>query len=498
MTSSTPRRPVRERFRLRITLLDSDPEIWRTLDVDGSLRLDELHDAIQLVMGWRDVHLHEISELDPTARASRLPQIGRPPRRWMPDDQLADASDGLAYSGFEQQLLDEREADVASVFEPFDGPLFYWYDFGDDWMHRIDLIEREPVDAPDASIATDASMPPWSRRVELVAGERRGPLEDSGGPHGYAELLEKLADADPARHLDASTWAAAIIWPEASIDPDAFDREAIDRELELRFEVPSDMSGLRTGDDSDPVDETAPIVDLLQRLPGPLRSELRRRLRTAGALEPVMIEADAAARMVRPFAWLCERVGADGLTLTKAGWMPPAVVHEGMTELGWIDDWIGASNREDITWPMRTLRETARRYGLVRVAKGRLLRTAVGARLQDDPVALWRHLATATVERTRSEAERMTTVLLAVEVVCGTRGEFTRFGNAVALGLDALGWSRSNGMPLDAYDGIEMVRDVWHVLVDLGAIRRVRGLVGYSEEPTPAGLAFARAMLGVR
>ena len=243
----TPRRPGRERFRLRITLLDSDPEIWRTLDVDGSLRLDELHDAIQLVMGWRDVHLHEFSDFDPTARASRLPQIGRTPRRWMPDEQLADASDDLAYSGFEQQLIDERDADVASVFEPFDGPLFYWYDFGDDWMHRIDLIEREAVDAPDAS------MPPWSRRVELVAGERRGPLEDSGGVHGYAELLEKLADPDPARHLDASTWATAVAWPEASVDPDAFDRQAIDRELQLRFEAPSDMSGLRTGDGTDPV-----------------------------------------------------------------------------------------------------------------------------------------------------------------------------------------------------------------------------------------------------
>ena len=211
----------------------------------------------------------------------------------------------------------------------------------------------------------------------------------------------------------------------------------------------------------------------------------------------MIIETDAAARMVRPFTWLCERIGADGLTLTKAGWMPPAVVHEGMTELGWIDGWIGASNREDITWPMRTLRESARRYGLVRVVKGRLLRTAAGARLQDDPIALWRHLATATVERTRSDAERMAAVLLAVEVACGTRGEITRFGNAVALGLGALGWTRSDGMPLDAYDGIELARDVWHVLVDLGALRRVRGLVGYSEEPTPAGRAFARAMLGV-
>src|SRR4051812_4300760 len=33
--------------------------------------------------------------------------------------------------------------------------------------------------------------------------------------------------------------------------------------------------------------------------------------------------------------------------------MPPAFVLDGMTTLGWGDDWIGEANRQDLTYPMR-------------------------------------------------------------------------------------------------------------------------------------------------
>lgn len=43
--------------RLRISLNDVEPEVWRTTDmpVAGSLKM--LHDVIQSAMGWRDYHL---------------------------------------------------------------------------------------------------------------------------------------------------------------------------------------------------------------------------------------------------------------------------------------------------------------------------------------------------------------------------------------------------------------------------------------------------------
>ncbi|GAA1814411.1 plasmid pRiA4b ORF-3 family protein [Agromyces neolithicus] len=500
----------RERFRLRITLQGSSPEIWRTLDVDGALRLDELHDAIQIAMGWRDCHLHQFTDHDPHVPERGIPRIGRPPRLWMPGDQLAEAQhdaqftaqfggplDAFGRTRPEEQLIDEHEADVASAFEPNGGPLYYWYDFGDDWWHRIDLIERERVDAPGAS------QPPWARRTELVIGELVAPFEDSGGVHGYEELLERLADEQAPDHADAVAWVAATTWPETPpqpFDADTFDRDAVDDELRLRFELKSDMSGLLLGRDDDPVDESAAIVELLDALAPPLRGALRRRLRAAGALDQVAIDAETAARMVRPFTWLLGRVGDSGLTLTNAGWMPPATVREGMTTLGWADDWFGTANREDHTAPIRELRAAARTLGLIRLAKGRLLRTSAGAKLHDDPIALWRHVATAAVERRRGDLERLAAILAATELACGGDGELQPLSAAVARGLDALGWRRSDGWQLGAGDTIDLVRPTWYLLGQLGVLGPEQ-LRAWPRPPRPAvaeGRAFARAMLGVR
>ncbi|WP_022888597.1 plasmid pRiA4b ORF-3 family protein [Agromyces italicus] len=497
-----------ERFRLRISLVESEPEIWRTLDVDGRLTLDELHDAIQIAFGWHDVHLHEFGEREPWPTARRLPTIGRPQRRWLPAEQLDEAAHGAEHLDHHEELLDESAADVASVFDLMNAPLYYWYDFGDDWWHRIDLIERERSDAPDAS------QPPWRRRVELVRGERRGPLEDSGGVHGYAELCERLADESAPGHRDALEWVRETAWPGDpgidagtdryglgdGFDPEAFDHGAVDRALAARFE-----EGAAAGD-ARPVSPDVPLATLLQRMPPAYRAPVLRRLRTAGALDvvaPQMLEAEIeqeAARMVRPFLWLGERIGDRGLALTQAGWMPPAAVTEGMTELGWIEDWVGKANREDITTPIRELRAAARRFGLVRVAKGRLLRTALGTRLQRDPVALWRHLVGAVVDRAGSASAHDAVLLAAIEVACGTPGNLSAYGRAVATGLDALGWGLRNGLPLDSRDGIELVRDTWRLFGALGCFDDdpARPRIGGNGAPNRGGRLFAEAVLGVR
>src|SRR5688500_6707049 len=43
---------------LRLELRDVTPMVWRILRVPADLRLDDLHHAIQSVMGWDDFHPH--------------------------------------------------------------------------------------------------------------------------------------------------------------------------------------------------------------------------------------------------------------------------------------------------------------------------------------------------------------------------------------------------------------------------------------------------------
>ena len=53
-----PSPPGQSAFRLRITLDEVVPTVWRRLLVPGSVRLAKLHDMFQAAVGWTDSHLH--------------------------------------------------------------------------------------------------------------------------------------------------------------------------------------------------------------------------------------------------------------------------------------------------------------------------------------------------------------------------------------------------------------------------------------------------------
>jgi hypothetical protein len=113
----------------------------------------------------------------------------------------------------------------------------------------------------------------------------------------------------------------------------------------------------------------------------------------AGVLQPVLVNAETAARMVRPYAWLLDRAGTEGIKLTAAGYLPPVHVEAIVEELGLAEEWIGSHNREVQTLPVMEFRESALRLGLLRKDKGLLLATPCGRELRDDPSAVWWHLA---------------------------------------------------------------------------------------------------------
>ena len=48
-----------EIYQIKVTLLGTDPPIWRRLLIPADLTLEQLHDVLQSAMGWEDCHLHE-------------------------------------------------------------------------------------------------------------------------------------------------------------------------------------------------------------------------------------------------------------------------------------------------------------------------------------------------------------------------------------------------------------------------------------------------------
>lgn len=408
------------RHRLRLALIGSEPAIWREFEIDGRLPLRMLHLAIQVIMGWREAHLHQFIDADPL---ERMPPTAR---RWAP-------------AGFEnaEGTLDEGDFSVDDVL---DGrpTLWYEYDFGDGWTHRIDAIDRRDDEHHLAPVV-------------LLDGGNRGPYEDSGGPHGYAEKLAILADPAHPEHHDIADWARVTVGPWAPLDPASFDPVGVQSELNLLFNPagsgisPYDMSGLvKIEEIRHPRDlaEDSPLVNIASVLPPPIRSELRQHLGRTGALGPVDIDEASIADVIRPFIWLMGAVGTGGMVLTSAGRLPPATVLTGMTELGWIDGWIGKGNREDLTPPIATLRESAQRMGLVRKQKDRLVLSAAAKKASTDPHLQFRLVARGFY-RGLSDAETDAAVLLLLSIADGTAP--AERWKTIAFGLEMCGWRSASG-----------------------------------------------------
>lgn len=186
------RRPVRikslrrasaQTFQIKVSLRDVRPPIWRRLLVPSDILLPKLHQVLQAAMGWHDSHLH-------------LFRVGNdcyaPPGDWEP---LGRDSRGVALA----DLAPRRGA-----------RLVYEYDFGDGWTHDIvvESVSPEPCDGP-----------------RCTGGRRRCPPEDCGGPWGYAEFMEAIADQSHERHDELREWCGD------SFDHAEFDVESANASL---------------------------------------------------------------------------------------------------------------------------------------------------------------------------------------------------------------------------------------------------------------------------
>lgn len=165
---------------LRITLEGIDPPVWRQIVVPSGLSLAALHEVLQVVIGWEDCHLHCFEIAGATYGAD----------------------DGEDWG---TTILDERRHRLDHLVAS--GERFgYLYDFGDDWQHRVEVLDVRP--------AGDEVAP------RLVGGERACPPEDSGGTRRYAWLLEVLANPRHREHESARTWVGE------GFDPQRFDATA--------------------------------------------------------------------------------------------------------------------------------------------------------------------------------------------------------------------------------------------------------------------------------
>jgi hypothetical protein len=174
-------------YQLKVTLKGSKPPIWRRMQITSDITLVKLHRILQRVMGWEGSHLYQFV-------------IG-----------------GIAYGDpgmvGEWDAEDTRTVTLAALVRDEKSKFLYEYDFGDSWDHELLVEKLLPRD--------EGKGDPL-----CLAGKRACPPEDCGGIWGYAGFLAASRDPQHPEH------AAMLEWAGGEFDPDIFDLDEVNGELQ--------------------------------------------------------------------------------------------------------------------------------------------------------------------------------------------------------------------------------------------------------------------------
>ena len=173
----------------QIKLMGTEPLVTRTFKVSSESSMYVLHHIIQVVMGWNNYHLNQFEVGDLVIADKRL---------WDEDEM--------------GPITDAKEVSVGEVFTKVGNTAVYEYDFGDGWMHHLELVDR--------------SIHPTQEVLPLViSGENACPPEDCGGILGYKELLEVLKNPIHPEYGETKVWVGS------TFNPTKFSVDACNKEL---------------------------------------------------------------------------------------------------------------------------------------------------------------------------------------------------------------------------------------------------------------------------
>ena len=171
-------------YVLKVELKCVHPSIWRRIQLPGFFTLSNLHEVLQVAMGWADSHQHSFT-------------IGRIEYR-KPE---SDVDGELGFRDETTSSLDELHLEPKHTFS-------YLYDFDDSWEHIVTV--EQILDGAEVAAR-------HRRTAQCLEGNRACPPEDCGGVSGYERLLKALNDPKNPKH---------------DICPESFDIESINRNME--------------------------------------------------------------------------------------------------------------------------------------------------------------------------------------------------------------------------------------------------------------------------
>ena len=148
MSESTP--PVI--YQLKIVLVGISPMIWRRIRVSSNSTIADLHYVIQIVMGWKEEHLHQFL--------------------------IHGVHYGISYPGTGGFMGNAHEIKLSKFGFREREKFSYEYDFYSHWKHQIRVEGILPEES-------DLVLP------VCIAGKGNCPPENCGGAIGFIRLRQQ-------------------------------------------------------------------------------------------------------------------------------------------------------------------------------------------------------------------------------------------------------------------------------------------------------------------
>lgn len=180
-------------YIIKITLVESNPLIWRRVIVPAEITFKSLHEVIQFSMGWLNNRLYDFNVNEEKLRITCDEEAIFEYERYS-KMKLTTKNDPYGFIAKMIEITPKLSTNVK-----IDNYLTKWktieyvYDFGDYWKHDITL--EEVVDNYEYSYPI------------CIEGEGACPPDDVGGISGYEQFLEVMNDKNHPKYDGLKAWA---------------------------------------------------------------------------------------------------------------------------------------------------------------------------------------------------------------------------------------------------------------------------------------------------
>jgi hypothetical protein len=161
-------------YIFEVRLLDTDPSIWRIVELKNNSTLHDLHRVIQAAMGWENTHLYSFMQTkNGKSIEYNLPQNEFP-------DEIYHGNNPINFK-------------LKDIFSKPGDKTEYLYDFGDCWKHEV--------------VFRGNKYPTFTFGYPVcAAGAMACPPENIGGIPGFKMLLNAIENKQKKELNEYRAW----------------------------------------------------------------------------------------------------------------------------------------------------------------------------------------------------------------------------------------------------------------------------------------------------